>query len=586
MIRAVRGNQDSFRAVTFQPGFNVILADKTDKSTRKDSRNGVGKSLLLEIIHFCLGGQKGTSLKKPALKSSVFTLDLRLARHEFSATRALNHPGRILLSGDLSFVPPEIEAVAEAEGLTIRDSAWTRLLGQLTFNLPLADADEPFTPRFRSLFPFFARSGREAFADAFRHHRHTKVGEQQISNAFLLDLGWKYARQWQLLRERQALLKAYKSASEAGVARAFTGSLGELEAERVRVEQTAHATAENLGRFRVHPEYERIEAEASDLTSRIHAMTNENVVAGRLLGQYERSIAEEGLDPASSGNAEALERVYAEAGLALPGLVKKRIEDVRDFHQALVTGRRSFLAGEIERLKREIGQRKAEVVTLDAQRAQRLEILQTHGALAEYSRLQALHQDTVSRLAEIRRQIKELRDLEEGQSQLKIELETLRQTTRRDLDERAAACERAIALFNENSQALYDAPGNLIINVEKNGYQFAVEIERAGATGIENMKVFCYDLMLSQLWASRPQTPGSLIHDSPLFHGVDERQRALAWARACSESERLGFQYICMVNSDEIPPASVMGGFDLSRPDYQRIVLTDRPDGCLLGFRF
>jgi hypothetical protein len=41
-----------------------------------------------------------------------------------------------------------------------------------------------------------------------------------------------------------------------------------------------------------------------------------------------------------------------------------------------------------------------------------------------------------------------------------------------------------------------------------------------------------------------------------------------------------------MVNSDEIPPASVMGGFDLSRPDYQRIVLTDRPDGCLLGFRF
>ena len=588
MIYAVRANHDSFRTVTFESGFNVVLADRTETSTTKDSRNGVGKSLLLEIIHFCLGGRKGTSLKKSALKSWEFTLDLQLAGHEVTATRSLAHPGRLILNGDLSFIPTELELESTLNGAAIRDVQWNRLLGSLTFGLPVVQKPEPFTPSFRALFPFFARSGREAFADAFRHHRHSNVGEQQICNTFLLDLGWNFARQWQVLREKEKLLKAYESASEAGVAKLVSGSLGEMEAERVRVEQSVTATSANLQQFRVHPEYDHIESEASELTDQIHSLANDNVSAARLLKQYERAIADEHLDAVAVESGETLERIYHEAGATLPGLVKKRIDDVRDFHRSLVDGRRSFLAEEIERLKREIAERKAAITKLDLDRSVRLEVLRTHGALAEHSRLQSLHQASIARLEDIRRQIRELREIEEGQSKLKIELETLRQTTRRDLDERATARELAITLFNSNSQALYDAPGSLIIDVEKTGYKFGVEIERAGATGIENMKVYCYDLMLSQLWSSRPRRPGLLIHDSPMFHGVDGRQKALAWKRAASECRRLGFQYICMVNSDEIPNAEVMtsADFDIQRPEFVRIVLTDRPDGCLLGVRF
>ena len=588
MIHAVRANHDSFRTVTFESGFNVVLADRTEASTTKDSRNGVGKSLLLEIIHFCLGGRKGTSLSKSALKSWEFSLDLQLAGHKVAATRSLAHPGRLILNGDLSFIPSEVELGSSLYGTSIRDNQWNRLLGSLMFGLPFAEKPEPFAPSFRALFPFFARSGREAFADAFRHHRHSNVGEQQICNAFLLDLGWKFARQWQVLREKEKLLKAYESASEAGVAKLVSGSLGEMEAERVRVEQSVTATSANLQQFRVHPEYDHIESEASELTDQIHSLANENVSAARLLKQYERAVAEEHLDAVTVESGETLERIYHEAGVTLPGLVKKRIDDVRDFHRSLVDGRRSFLAEEIERLKREISERKAAITKLDSDRAVRLEVLRTHGALAEYSRLQSLHQSSIAKLEDIRRQIRELREIEEGQSKLKIELETLRQTTRRDLDERATARELAITFFNSNSQALYDAPGSLIIDVEKAGYKFGVEIERAGATGIENMKVYSYDLMLSQLWSSRPRKPGLLIHDSPMFHGVDGRQKALAWKRAASECGRLGFQYICMVNSDEIPNAEVMAdaGFDIRQPEFVRVVLTDQRDGCLMGFRF
>ena len=310
MIRCVRANKPTFRSVKFQPGFNVVLADKTNKSGRKDSRNGAGKSLLVEIIHFCLGGSAGTSLKKKELHDWRFTLDVQFGGKELSVTRGLDHPNKVEVAGDASFVPTDLFRPLPGGSFQIKSTEWARALGTAVFGLPTEERPQPFAPRFRNLLPFFARSGRDAFASPFRHHRQTK------------------------------------------------------------------------------------------------------------------------------------------------------------------------------------------------------------------------------------------------------------------------------------SEALYDVPGNLIIEVGKNGYQFEVGIQRTGATGIENKKVFCYDLTLAQLRSSQSHHPGLLLHDSPMFDGVDERQKAAAWARAKAESERLGFQYICMVNTDDIPAGEVMQGLDIRDESLVRAVLIDQPDDCLLGMRF
>jgi len=47
-----------------------------------------------------------------------------------------------------------------------------------------------------------------------------------------------------------------------------------------------------------------------------------------------------------------------------------------------------------------------------------------------------------------------------------------------------------------------------------------VEIERSGSQGIDSMKVFCYDLVLAQLWSQREGKPGFLIHDSMIFEST------------------------------------------------------------------
>ncbi|MFM6349356.1 MAG: DUF2326 domain-containing protein, partial [Dolichospermum sp.] len=120
--------------------------------------------------------------------------------------------------------------------------------------------------------------------------------------------------------------------------------------------------------------------------------------------------------------------------------------------------------------------------------------------------------------------IAELKQFEEEKSTLKIEKEQLLQRARSDRGERYEQAERAINLFSTNSRFLYNSFGTLVINVENNGFKFRVDIPNDGSEGIDKMKIFCYDLMLAQIWSERDPSPRILIHDSTIFDGVDDRQ--------------------------------------------------------------
>ena len=73
----------------------------------------------------------------------------------------------------------------------------------------------------------------------------------------------------------------------------MVGTLGNLEAERARLDIDIQRQSENLDSFRVHPQYREIEQEANDLTQSIHQMSNANIADSRLLDLYHISIEED-----------------------------------------------------------------------------------------------------------------------------------------------------------------------------------------------------------------------------------------------------------------------------------------------------
>lgn len=56
MLRRLSSNDARFKALFFHDGLNILVADTTRSSTETDSRNSAGKSSMVELIHFLLGG--------------------------------------------------------------------------------------------------------------------------------------------------------------------------------------------------------------------------------------------------------------------------------------------------------------------------------------------------------------------------------------------------------------------------------------------------------------------------------------------------------------------------------------------------
>ena len=579
MILAVRSNMPSFKEVKFHPGFNVVLADRTKHSARRDSRNGLGKTTLIEIIHFCLGAQtrNNQGLMVDPLKEWSFTLEMRVNDRELIVTRSTDDPHWINVDGDVQGLSSFGQRLRGTSRLRVND--WNLLLGELFFGLS-QDPIVKYHPTFRSLFSYLVRRGRDAFASPFIHNRAQQEWDKQVNNAFLLGLGWEHAGKLQELKDEDNLLKALRRAAREGLLEGMIGTLGNLEAERARLESEVRQRSKSLSNFRVHPQYEEIEKEANELTSTIHQLTNANLVDSRLADLYRGSLEED-----QAPVTEEVLEVYQAVNVTMPELVHRRLDEVEDFHRQILANRRAYLESEIQRVDTNRNQRNLQIQTGVERRAQLLEVLSTFGALQEYTRLQELHLDVIAKRNDIESRITNLKRFEQGKSQVRVKKELLLQTARREFEERRERREEAINIFNAKSQELYKAPGNLVVDVIDKGFNFNVEIMRSGSQGINSMKIFCYDHMLAQLWVNKQPSPGLLIHDSTIFDGVDERQVAQALELAQREAEHRGFQYICTLNSDTLPSSDFSPGFDLNR--FVRLRFTDESEeGGLLGIRY
>ncbi len=579
MIYGVYANQPSFHQVEFTPGLNVVLAERTDLSTQRDTRNGLGKSTLIEIIDFCLGGA-GKGLRIEALTDWAFTLDVNVGGNRVRATRAVASHNRIVVDGRTDGWPerPDLDSVTGERVFSLEK--WRAVLGWALFRVPRSEHSTRYRPSYRGLVSYYLRRGPAAYSDPFSHFRQQKTWDVQLHVAFLLGLNWEYPGRWQELKDQEQAVAAIAKAVQSGAVEKAWGSLGELQAEAVELEQQVALERRALADFHVHPQYDVIQAEADQLTAQIHRLLNENVSDRRRLARYRDSVAEE-----MSPSGESLEQLYEEAGLILPPGVRRTLREAREFHRRVVENRRAFLDGEIGRLGRDLQARGERIRELTDVRARSLGVLQSHGALEEMTRLQDRLVETEGRLRLVLARISEMKDASSRRREIRLAKTELERLAEHDHEERREVWASAVSDFNDNSQALYSTPGRLVIDITETGYQYDVEINRSGSEGIGKMKVFCFDLMLLQQAARARRGIDFLVHDSLLYDGVDSRQRALALERASQVSKSLGCQYICALNSDMIPRDDFSADFDFD--SCVRLTLRDKdPSGSLLGFQF
>lgn len=569
MIHGIYSNKSTFKTVEFDKGLNVVIAERQDKSDEKKTVNSRGKSTLISIINFCLGSDASrSSIYIDELKDWNFTIDITLLGHRVRATRSIDSPNRVMIDGNVKEWPitPELDEEINIYFLTL--DKWKQLLGLALFDLP-----QTSNISVRSILSYFIRSGPDAYSKPLRFFANQADNVANIYSAFFVGLDTKYAEEWVSLDKQDKALKALDDAIKAGVHE----TQGELEAKKIELEEELERSRKILSDFKVHEQYQNIQDQANQFTSELHQLANQNVFDGQKLKHYEASIAEE-----KAPEKTKLEQVYEEANLVFPDSIKKTLEEANNFHEKIISNRASFLDAEITRIKNDIQDRKRLIKDFTDKRSECMEILNTHGALEEYSLLQDQHSKIYEKLESIKTRIEDIKDKSIKRKGIKSKKLELDKEATIDYEEKRNLWEQAIKLFNETAKALYGLPGEFAIDISDKGYRFKVDIPGGSGGGIGKMKTFCYDLMIICMQNIMERNIDFLIHDSIIFEGVDERQIAHAIEQALKKSEDHDFQYIMTINSDMVPYNDFSAEFNFN--DHIKLRLTDEgASGNLLG---
>lgn len=585
MIHTITSDLGGFKGLTFTPGLNILLAEKSADATDRQSRNGAGKTSFVELIHFLFGGnaKPDSIFRTDELVASTFEMQIDIGGHVISAARSGVKPSLIRIQGETSHWPIEPTLDAKTGDLILSNDHWKSDLGALIFGLPVdPDAQSRFGATFRSLFSYFARRQNSGgFVQPTQQSGQQQNWDQQVAVSYLLGLDSGISQEFQEIRAQEKAMAELRKAAKQGSLGKFYGNAADFRTRLAIAETKARQLQQQLAAFNVVPEYAAIEQEASEITRTISAVNDANLIDRELVLQLTSSLENE-RPPA----ADNIAKLYSEAGVVLPGTVGRRFEEVSQFHEAIVRNRQAHLSAEIAAAEERISARVAERIDLDRRRAQLMGILQSGGALEHYAKLQEEAGRAEANVEGLRQQLEIAERIESTKVQLEIERARLRQALQNDLHERSAVVNEAIVLFEELSQALYEQAGNLTIAATSNGPTFEVKIDAQRSKGITNMQIFCFDLMLAELATRRGIGPGFLIHDSHLFDGVDERQVAKALQLGADHAARVGFQYIVTMNSDAVPLDGFPEDFDV-RSFMNPIRLTDAFDtGGLFGVRF
>lgn len=579
MLHRLSADRDGFKSLHFRPGLNIVLATRADsdqedrqRAGERRSRNGAGKSSIIDLVHFLLGGKSEGALTSATLAEWNFTLEVDVASDRLQVTRSVGNAKQVFVRS------PRL-------GMDrLQNTQWCKRLGEEWFGLREKRGNGDVT--YRQLVSYFARRKRDGGIDSpTRTFRNQSTASSETSLAYLFGLDAELVRR---LHQAKAALKQTKDAQSALAALDAAAAEGskradleaQLEAQIASVKLGRDRLLERIDAFNVLPAFRELERELATLNEDFRTLSDGDVIDQEAIDVNMRALEAEALT-----DAPDLARLFEEAKIVFPDLVLDRYEEVQRFHEQLVANRQSHLQTEIAAARRRITMRRPLREQVEARRRDITRSLRASGPADELLRLRDELAGREAALQQLEGRLQEARKLEERAEELEREVEEAVRALRQDRRERSTIVDMASRTFSEISERLYERPGQLAISATDTGLRFLPQTPADGSAGVMSMEVFCFDLTLAALAQRRGQGPGFIIHDSHLFEPVDGRQFSRALQIANDFAADTGIQYIALLNSDELARAERESGESFS-DHVLEMKLSDTPNGGLFGIRF
>jgi len=564
---SLSASERSFKPIVFNKfGASFILAkqDNPEQYDKSKTYNGVGKSLSIALIDFCLGASTSNKITKSLQKTLPnwsFTLKVEIKDQPYEIIRHTNTPRNIDLNGtELSL------------------SDFCARLEALCFDIP----SDISSLSFRSLLPFFLRSSKQSYIN---YNEPVKAGtpyQKQLSNAFLLGLDVNFSQtKKQLKKDLDETKKLHNNIKSDPILRQFFEGYQDSSLALADLNEKITQLEVDLRTFEVADDYYRVKQDADDIKKNIDKTQNKIVLKNNAIDNINKSLK---ITP--DVNRRDIQMIYDESMLIFQPGVERQLTQLEKFYDDLTINRSKRLQQQKHKIIEEIKRLETQFVTLKESFDHLLKFLNTHQALDVYARMS-------SRVADLQQQREKLQgyeklqhDYEQRKTALKKEMLFQSEETADYLEQVKPAINEIMDYFRVLVKQFYPKAlaGITVHNndgINQTRYNIDAKIQSDSSDGINSVKLFCYDLTL--LMQGSNHVMNFVFHDSRLFSDIDEVH--------CDElfkivkgrfSKKSNKQYIASINQNQLNALS---------PEYQEFVrdnkvqeLTDDSDGGkLLG---
>jgi uncharacterized protein YydD (DUF2326 family) len=532
---SLTSNKESFKPVHFKNeiGLNFIVATQNNSEINlkdKDSTyNGVGKSLIIALIHFCLGSNKKDSFKND-LPDWSFKLTFKIENEPYVCERKTNNQGIIILND---------------KEITV--AKFNKKFGDLLFEIP----EEVSQLSFRSLMPFFIRPKKASY-NYFNNPNAVKNDFQiLITNSLLLGLNVLLVEEkFKLRKEKERIKNLVKELNDDVLLKEFFNQKKDAALEGQQVKEDISKLQNDLANFEVAEDYYEVNSEANLLKNELDKINNKIV----LLQNQVRSI-DDTRKITPDLKRENIESIYKEASIIIKNDALKTLSELESFYEHLSKSREKRLLDQKNTLQEEIKNLNKNIEVKSNDLDNKLKYLNAKQALDVFVNLNNKLSDLKSKEANI---IK-YNELIESYNKSKIQTEKsfIESTEKTNvyLDDAKELIKETTDYFRSLSKCFYpnSAAGITIYNNSGDNqkrFDIDAKIDADASDGINNIKLFCYDLTI--LIKGYSHKINFVFHDSRLLDGVDSRKTAELFKILDERIKKEKKQYILSLNQNQL----------------------------------
>ncbi|HEC13395.1 MAG TPA: DUF2326 domain-containing protein [Acidiferrobacteraceae bacterium] len=550
-----------FTPIDFREGFNVVLARIRHPKDDEKSSHCLGKTLLVDVIDFCLLKSVGT--KNHFLKSRddlfgdlVFFLELELSEGGYVTVRRPVHEAT-----RISFKRHEER---HQDYINSADETWDHLNISLAAGVRMLDgylALSMIKPwNYRKGVSYFMRR-QEDYSNEFQLRKFSSGSHKDWKPYVARVLGFHDAPITQKYEADAAHAKIKERRTELqGEVMVKLSDYEKLRAsitvKRDEVEQKVSA----LDEFDFKAQELGLSEELADEIEKKVADINEALYNAR----FDLNQTKQGLEDEVHFDLKDVQRVFSESKITFPDQLARDYTDLVDFNRRILSERRTSLKNRAEELEREIKSLENTNIELAEKRKSILQVLGGTDSLKKYKSLQkeldhdrasvALMEEKAEKLDAIRELNDELRKTKAKCDELTVTLEELVTNGSDRYRQIQKTFSRIIKEVLHRTAVLYvqqNDSGNLDFHAEFTDADSDAHTQERRGTSFRKILCIAFDLAVLTSYAKKPFFH-FVYHDGALEQLESKRKLALLSVvrQACAD---YGIQYILSALDEELP---------------------------------